>query len=246
MATTVVGTTMDKDRGATTIALGLPSAAQHKIFLFLLSCDSHTPMLPLMAKKLMLQAATLMGVCRAWCASLQHLSREWVRKQEEEPRKQNQWRRASSDGQMNSIAELPLSKRSALYECISLEDRTNYFKISCRPITKRAEDDMEMLSDLVTWGERFLHHWEHGVYACAQCGVEAYSSADKWTGPCTWPSWRVPISPESISAVEVAVYGDYKCTVKEIYCRRCDLFLGHMFEDARDQGDCHADARWRH
>ena len=39
---------------------------------------------------------------------------------------------------------------------MKLDDRSAFFSVSCRPITKAAEDDMEMLSDLVTWGERFL------------------------------------------------------------------------------------------
>jgi peptide-methionine (R)-S-oxide reductase len=238
---------MSQDRGAANLPLGLPNAAQHQIYVFLLSCDSDGAMLPHLAKRLMLQAAALMGVCRGWRASLRHLSRDWVKHLGvKEPRKQHIWRRAASDVQRCSLAELPLSKRSALYEAITLEDRTNFFRISCQPITKRAEDDMEMVSDLVTWGERFLHHWEHGIYCCARCGLEAYSSADKWTGPCTWPSWRVPIASGSITAIEVVSYGDYECTVKEVYCSQCDLFLGHMFEDAREQGDCHVDARWRH
>ena len=56
----------------------------------------------------------------------------------------------------------------------------------------------------------------------------------------------MPIAPDVITAVEVKGYGDYTCTVMEIYCRKCDLFLGHMFEDAREKGDVHANAHWRH
>ena len=28
---------------------------------------------------------------------------------------------------------------------------------------------MELLSDLVSWGEEFKNHWEDGIYKCARC-----------------------------------------------------------------------------
>ena len=39
---------------------------------------------------------------------------------------------------------------------------------------------MELLSDLVTWGELFLDHWQSGVYACSRCNHSLYLSEDKW------------------------------------------------------------------
>jgi hypothetical protein len=30
------------------------------------------------------------------------------------------------------------------------------------PIDHEAETDMELLSDIVSWGEMYLHHWENG------------------------------------------------------------------------------------
>ena len=36
-------------------------------------------------------------------------------------------------------------------------------------------------------------------------------------------------------------YNNYTCTVKEAYCGKCDLFLGHMFEDAVEKGDTSPD-----
>ena len=47
--------------------------------------------------------------------------------------------------QLASIAELPKTKRFALYEQVSEDDLRHYHAISCRPITKRAEDDMELV-----------------------------------------------------------------------------------------------------
>jgi len=132
-------------------------------------------------------------------------------------------------------------KKWARYETVSLAERGAYFEVSCRPITKRAEDDMELLSDLVTWGERFTDHWQLGVYQCARCRRPLYSSRDKYSGPCRWPSWRRPLDG-GVSTADVRGYGDYVCAVRELYCADCDLFLGHMFHDASLRGQ----PAWRH
>ena len=89
-----------------------------------------------------------------------------------------------------SLASERKEVKYAAYEDVTLENREAYFRISCYPLTKQAEDDMELLSDIVTWGEVFLHHWEAGKYHCARCSTVLYSSEDKWKGPCVWPSFR--------------------------------------------------------
>ena len=58
--------------------------------------------------------------------------------------------------QKNSLAELKETYKYALYEDVTTENRENYFRVSVKPITKTAEDDMELLSDIVTWGEEFI------------------------------------------------------------------------------------------
>jgi peptide-methionine (R)-S-oxide reductase len=105
---------------------------------------------------------------------------------------------------------------------------------------------MELLSDLIGWGEKYLDHWEEGTYRCAQCQRALYHSLNKWTGPCVWPSFRQAVGPDATSTAQVLEYNGYKCAVKEVYCGGCDLFIGHQFEDAIQHGDTHPDARWRH
>lgn len=153
---------------------------------------------------------------------------------------------AVTASQKRSIAELPRHKKYALYETVTLENKKAFFNISCRPITKAAEDDMELVSDILTWGELYLHHYERGVYKCGRCMNPMYSSDSKWKGPCVWPSFREPISPDAISATEVYPYNNYTVVVKEVYCGKCDLFVGHQFEDGIAKGDSHPNAHWRH
>jgi len=75
----------------------------------------------------------------------------------------------------DSIAFLPKLKKFSLYETVTYENRENYYRISTIPISKEAEDDMELLSDMVT-GECYLNHWESGFYVCAKCKNVLYSS----------------------------------------------------------------------
>ena len=158
---------------------------------------------------------------------------------------------AETKSQKDSLAELPLAKKYALYEEISEENLHNYHRISCRPITVTAENDMELVSDIVTWGERYRHHWESGIYHCSRCLAPLYSSEDKWNGPCVWPSFRKPVTNDSNESYTanalVYPYNSYTTTVvKEVYCGKCDLFIGHCFDDGKVKGDSHPEALWRH
>ena len=57
---------------------------------------------------------------------------------------------AVSDDQLASLAQLPRREKLALYEYVSTDAPENYHRVSCRPITRAAEDDMELLSDIVS------------------------------------------------------------------------------------------------
>jgi len=74
------------------------------------------------------------------------------------------------------------------------------------------------------------------------------SCSDKWSGPCVWPSWRRSAA-EGTAVKETLLdeYNAYTCQVAEVYCGRCELFLGHKFEDGRVKGDDGPQATgWRH
>jgi peptide-methionine (R)-S-oxide reductase len=154
--------------------------------------------------------------------------------------------KAETSNQLRSIAELPRQRKYALYEDIREDNLEQYFNISCKPITKRAEDDMELVSDIITWGERYLHHWERGVYRCSRCSQILFRSIDKYKGPCIWPSFRQPIEADAVIFCRVYPYNRYTVAVDEVYCSQCDLFIGHRFEDAKLKGDTHPLAHWRH
>jgi len=116
---------------------------------------------------------------------------------------------AVSKSQKDSLANLPQKQKYAIYEegygiteDILTRGLDIYHRVSCRPITQTAEDDMEILSDIYgeEWGEKYLHHWLQGSYHCSRCKAELFSSADKWKGPCRWPSFRRPIAATGTDA----------------------------------------------
>ena len=66
-----------------------------------------------------------------------------------------------------------------------------------------------------------------GIYACAACDLELYSSETKFESGTGWPSFYQPL-PNAIGTAS-----DYKLIVPrtEVHCRRCGGHLGHVFKD---------------
>lgn len=67
-----------------------------------------------------------------------------------------------------------------------------------------------------------------GVYICAACGLELFSSQDKFHSKSGWPSFTRPIIPENIQYEKDQ---QLFTTRIEVLCSRCDSHLGHVFED---------------
>jgi peptide-methionine (R)-S-oxide reductase len=76
-------------------------------------------------------------------------------------------------------------------------------------------------------GEYWDHH-EKGVYRCACCGAELFSSDAKYDSGSGWPSFFAPFSREAVRQ-EADQTGPGERV--EILCNRCDAHLGHLFED---------------
>ena len=67
-----------------------------------------------------------------------------------------------------------------------------------------------------------------GVYACAACGQELFSSATKYNSMCGWPSFWDVVDDGKVSLREDRSHGMRRV---EAVCTRCDSHLGHVFDD---------------
>ena len=69
---------------------------------------------------------------------------------------------------------------------------------------------------------------EKGVYQCACCGNELFSSETKFDSGTGWPSFWEPMKPENVETEEDS--GLFMRRT-EVLCSRCDAHLGHVFDD---------------
>jgi peptide methionine sulfoxide reductase msrA/msrB len=74
-------------------------------------------------------------------------------------------------------------------------------------------------------------HWdnhEKGIYRCANCGNDLFTSETKFDSGTGWPSFWDPVAKENVETVEDTNRG---MTRTEVRCRRCGAHLGHVFDD---------------
>lgn len=76
-------------------------------------------------------------------------------------------------------------------------------------------------------GEYWNNH-EEGMYKCAGCGEELFSSEQKFDSGSGWPSFYDALDRSKVELKEDHSYGMRRT---EVLCRRCGGHLGHLFDD---------------
>ncbi len=67
-----------------------------------------------------------------------------------------------------------------------------------------------------------------GIYRCAACGHQLFSSHAKFESGTGWPSFTEPAIAEN---VELRSDDSHGMVRTEVRCRNCDSHLGHVFDD---------------
>jgi peptide-methionine (R)-S-oxide reductase len=67
-----------------------------------------------------------------------------------------------------------------------------------------------------------------GMYRCAGCGAELFSSDAKFDSGTGWPSFDEPANLEHVDLHRDLSHGMIRT---EVTCKRCGGHLGHLFDD---------------
>jgi peptide-methionine (R)-S-oxide reductase len=73
-----------------------------------------------------------------------------------------------------------------------------------------------------------LHNKDNGMYQCAGCGADLFSSDTKFDSGSGWPSFYDVASSENVRTHEDRSMGMVRT---EVTCARCGGHLGHVFPD---------------
>lgn len=69
---------------------------------------------------------------------------------------------------------------------------------------------------------------DKGIYKCAVCGNELFSSDTKFDSGTGWPSFTEPANQENVELIPDNSHG---VTRTEVKCKKCGARLGHVFDD---------------
>jgi len=74
---------------------------------------------------------------------------------------------------------------------------------------------------------KYVTSKDKGMYLCAACGVELFSSETKFDSGTGWPSFTEPVDG-NIELREDTSHGLHRV---EVVCKNCGSHLGHVFDD---------------
>ncbi len=82
-------------------------------------------------------------------------------------------------------------------------------------------------------GQYYDSH-EQGMYVCAACGQQLFSSDTKFDSGTGWPSFTDPVNLENVELHDDVTHGMHRT---EVICKSCGSHLGHVFDDGpEDKG----------
>ncbi len=105
-------------------------------------------------------------------------------------------------------------------------------------MTKKIKSDSELSPELLEVARKggtetpftgkYVNNHEKGMYRCAVCGAELFSSDTKFDSGTGWPSFTEPANLENVELRSDEKYGMHRV---EVICKNCGAHLGHVFDD---------------
>jgi peptide-methionine (R)-S-oxide reductase len=74
----------------------------------------------------------------------------------------------------------------------------------------------------------YTYSKDDGMFRCAGCGAELFSSDTKFDSGTGWPSFTEPALAEAVELHDDLSHGMRRI---EVTCRNCGGHLGHVFDD---------------
>ena len=75
---------------------------------------------------------------------------------------------------------------------------------------------------------KYWDHHEKGMYRCACCGNELFTSDTKFDSGTGWPSFWAPVAQENVKTEDD---NSFMMRRTEVTCSKCGAHLGHVFDD---------------
>ena len=75
---------------------------------------------------------------------------------------------------------------------------------------------------------KYVDNHEKGMFRCAVCGAELFSSETKFDSGTGWPSFTEPANLANVILRDDDSLGMHRT---EVICKNCGAHLGHVFDD---------------
>jgi len=101
--------------------------------------------------------------------------------------------------------------------------------------SKLSEEQYRILREKGTerpFSGKYLKHEDEGIYRCAACGNELFSSRTKFDSGSGWPSFFDVVNHGNITLKKDNSHGMVRT---EVLCANCKGHLGHLFDDGPAQ-----------
>jgi peptide-methionine (R)-S-oxide reductase len=122
-------------------------------------------------------------------------------------------------------AARPAPKAASKETIVKVEKTPEQWKKELTPEQYRVL--REQGTEIAFTGKYWNNHAK-GVYLCAACGLELFSSDTKFDSGTGWPSFWQPVAASHVVDHRDTTYGMVR---DEVVCARCGGHLGHVFDD---------------